>query len=407
MNTTGQEDIMNRSKEDTKYVFSPPLYSPVLAPIFHWLSDVYYLRRKHKVIGVRAISGSEKLRQLYTNGDSILITPNHSDHSDPNTLINLSRRYKMPMHFVAAREIFEKKKGLHGALLQRAGAFSIDREGSDIRAIKEIMRILYEARFPLVMFPEGEIYHTNAKLTPLNEGAASMALKIAAKFQKESRNKKVFIVPTAMKYSYLDDISVTFADRLTRLENSISWAAQSDLNVVDRIYKFGEAVLALKEKEFLNKTIEGPIDKRLHEFRETLITNEEKRYFSDTDNGNHPTRIRRLRGKIRTILLDENKPSAEIIENCYKSLDNIYMAVMLYSYPGQYLKNNPSMDRIAETIHKFEEDAFGDSSIQGRRTVEVTFCDPIDLTDHAKSRSKSVAGKVTSIIETCIKNILE
>ena len=398
---------MNRSIEDTKYVFRPPLYSPVLAPIFHWLSDVYYLRKKHRVIGVRAISGSEKLKQIYADGHSILIAPNHSDHCDPHSLINLSRRFKMPMHFIAAREIFDKKKGWHGALLQRAGTFSIDREGADIRAIKEIMRILNEAKFPLVMFPEGEIYHTNAKLTPLNEGAASMALKVAAKFQKESRNKKVFIIPTAMKYIYLDDISATFADRLTRLEGSISWAPQSDMNIVNRIYKFGEAALSLKEKEFLNKTFEGPIDKRLNKFRDILISNEEKYYFDDTDRGNHPTRIRRLRGKIRSILLDDNKPTAEVIKKCYKSLDNIYMAVMLYSYPGQYLRNDPSMDRIAETIHKLEEDAFGDSTIQGKRTVEITFCDPIDLTEYAKSRSKSVATKVTSIIETSIKSILE
>ncbi|MCK5849955.1 MAG: hypothetical protein KAH23_03495, partial [Kiritimatiellae bacterium] len=249
--------------------------------------------------------------------------------------------------------------------------------------------------------------HTNAKLTPLNEGAASMALKIAAKFHKEKKSTSVFIIPTAMKYIYVDDVSVTFADRLARLENRISWAPQSHLGIVDRIYKFGEAALALKEKEFLNKTLEGPIDKRLHEFREVLITNEEKHYSSDTDNGNHPTRIRKLRGKIRSILLDGDKPSEDVSRNCYKSLDNIYMAVTLYSYPGQYLRDNQSMDRIAETIHKLEEDTFGDSAIQGRRTVEVTFCEPIDLSDYTKSRSKSVATKITSQIESEIKRVLE
>ena len=226
---------------------------------------------------------------------------------------------------------------------------------------------------------------------------------------KEREEASAFIVPTAMKYRYVDDVSTTFGERMTRLEDRISWAPQDRLDIVDRIYKFGEAALALKEKEFLDRTLQGSLDERLHIFRETVIAEEEKRYMSKkSDEGNHPQRIRRLRGKIRTVLLDEKKPpEADMAAQCYRSLDRLYMAIQLYSYPGQYLRENPSADRIAETIHKFEEDAFGKSIIPGRRTVEVSFCEPINLFDYLDSPAKSATPKVTGLIESAIREVLE
>jgi 1-acyl-sn-glycerol-3-phosphate acyltransferase len=401
---------MNRYKEENVYVFRPPKYSRFWAPIIYFLSDFYYLHRKHRVIGVKVLSGGEEVIQKYRNGDSLLITPNHSDHCDPHTLLHLSRRFKIPVHFMAAREIFEKKKGLHGSVLQRAGVFSIDREGSDLKSIKEAMRIMGEARFPLVMFPEGEIYHLNERLTHLNEGAATLALRSAKRIKKEKSQKGAYIVPTAMKYSYVDDISSTFPRRLAKLESHILWAPQTHLSVVERVYKFGEAALSLKEKEYLDRTLEGSLDGRLVSFRKILIEEEEQRYFSAVGEGNHAARVRKLRGKIRTILLDSEKPTQKVIEQCYRSLDRLYLAIQLYSYPGQYLKERPSMDRIAETIHKFEEDVLETNRVVGKRNIEVTFCKPINLMDYLddlEADSKKTVTEVTALIEDAIRSVLE
>ncbi len=90
---------------------------------------------------------------------------------------------------MSARETFEKGFGINGFILQRMGAFSVDREGSDIQAIKKAMSILQKGKYPLVMFPEGEIYHLNERLTPLNEGAATLALRVAKKMGKENNGQ--------------------------------------------------------------------------------------------------------------------------------------------------------------------------------------------------------------------------
>jgi 1-acyl-sn-glycerol-3-phosphate acyltransferase len=402
---------MNRSIEDTKYVFHPPKYSRFWASIIYPFADICFRRRAQKVVSVKAMSGIEDLRRLAVSGDGILITPNHSDHCDPLALMSITREMNIPLNFMATREIFEQQQGFRGFLMQRMGCFSINREGADIQAIKTAMQILSNAKYPLVMFPEGEIYHTNEHLTPLNEGAATLALKATARMLKADKTRSIHIIPTAMKYRYIKDISHTFPDRMARLEDRISWAPQTELSMVDRIYKFGEAVLSLKEKEFLNHTLDGSLDQRLTEFREILLQKEEAVYLGKPGKAEHPSRIRMIRGKIRTILLDEKKPpDEETSKRCYRSLDRLHMAIQLYSYPGQYLKEKPSMDRIAETIHKFEEDAFDKNEIYGKRIVEVTFGKPIDLSlamDAYEKDSKATVADIMNQIETAIKNVLE
>ena len=58
----------------------------------------------------------------------------------------------------------------------------------------------------LVVFPEGEIYHTNERLTPLREGVAFMALTAQRELDRAPGGAHVWVVPTAIRYRYLEDI---------------------------------------------------------------------------------------------------------------------------------------------------------------------------------------------------------
>ena len=82
------------------------------------------------------------------------------------------------------------------------------------------------------MFPEGEIYHLHERLTPLNEGAATLALRTAKRLKKERPDQGVFIVPTALSYRYVDDVSATFSDRMAALERHILWRPQKRLSIL-------------------------------------------------------------------------------------------------------------------------------------------------------------------------------
>ena len=91
--------------------------------------------------------------------------------------------------------------------------------------------------------------------------------------------------------------------------------------------------------------------------------------------GSIPERVKALRSTIRRELTDEppegTNPQRE--EELYDDLDTLFVAVQLYSYPGQYLKESPTLHRIAETLVKLEEDVLGEGSYPTPRSVTVRF----------------------------------
>jgi 1-acyl-sn-glycerol-3-phosphate acyltransferase len=401
---------MNRYRENTVYEFRPPRYSPVWAPVLYAVSDCLYLRRKHRVREVQVSGQGQAVPEHYRRGDALLFTPNHSDHADPHVLMHLSRRFRIPIHFMAAREVFEVNWGIQGRFLQRAGVFSIDREGSDLRAIKEALRIMAEGRFPLVLFPEGEIFHLNELLTPLNEGAATIALRTARRPEGTGAgSRQVLLVPTAMRYRYAEDIRPTFGPALDRLEAYLHWPARSHEDPVERIYRFGEAMLGLKEMQWLGHTLSGPLPERVSQFRELLVRGVEESLGRTQGTGPHPERIRRLRGHLRSLILTTPAPPAEVLQAHYQTLDRLYLAVQLYGYPAQYVRTRPSQERLAETILKFQEDIFGEYRVPGWRRVEVCFCEPIDagaFLAECGGDLKAAVPRLTERVATAVQDAL-
>ena len=141
-----------------------------------------YLRRYYGIADV-TVEGAEPLLDRFGPADGILLAPNHSHDSDPHVMMEVGRRAHRPFAFMAAWQIFRTHWGIDGWVLQRMGAFSVDREGCDRRAIRQAVEVLSSGH-ALVVFPEGEIYHLNDRLTPLLEGVAFMALTAQRELEK-------------------------------------------------------------------------------------------------------------------------------------------------------------------------------------------------------------------------------
>jgi len=88
----------------------------------------------------------------------------------------------------------------------------VDREGSDLHAFKRAVQVLSEERFPLVIFPEGEVYHINDRVTPFREGPAVIALTAI-----KNGDRPNYVVPCAIKYQYLDDPTPELETLMTEL----------------------------------------------------------------------------------------------------------------------------------------------------------------------------------------------
>src|SRR5580765_4260676 len=124
---------MNLYRPQRPYEFCPPRYAWWFRPVLHLVS-AWMLSHKFKVRHV-TVRGDETLARLVKERQSVLVTPNHADHADPQLLIHVGRRNGFIFYFMAAREGFERSR-LNRFVLQRSGAFSVDREGADLASIK-------------------------------------------------------------------------------------------------------------------------------------------------------------------------------------------------------------------------------------------------------------------------------
>jgi len=393
-------------REQIKYVFRPPRYSAVLAPFLLWLSEVLYKRRTFDVQHVE-IEGGEEVRGLHEQGHMLLVAPNHADHADPSVMCHAGTRSRLPFHFMAAREVFEKRTPLGRWLLQKIGVFSVDREGADISAIKMAMSVLQEGKHPLIVFPEGEIFHHHERLAPLNEGVATILVR-AMKGQRD--DQKGFLVPTAIRYSYEPSIEDSFDSRLSRLEERITWKPRNDMDPVDRIYRLGRGLLASKEVEFLGSARPGALVDRIAGLQHALVSRVENDYWGEERDGAIPDRVKALRATIRKELTDDVEDAPERVQELYDDLDTLFLAVQLYSYPGQYLTEDPTRHRIAETLVKLEEDVIGTALYAAPRKAHVRFDTPIDVKGFLEEGGftvKTGVGPLTELLAERIQTMLE
>lgn len=308
---------------------------------------------------------------------------------------------------MAARECFEKNQ-LTAFLLKRSGAFSVDREGTDISAIKTAIQVLQQGKHPLVIFPEGEIYHHHETLDPLNEGVATIFLRAADKLPAQ---RSLYLVPTAMRYTCASSVTDTFGKRLDALEQRITWKPRPELNVIERIYRLGAGLIAIKEIEFLGQAQQGTLPARIESLRNRLVETLETKHRGTPQSGTIPERVKALRQQIRKELTGNNPSlTAKQREALYDDLDTLFVAVQLYSYPGQYLKEEASIHRVAETLLKLEEDVLGEGCYAGPRKVTVVFDEPVEARDFLATRnitSKQAVAALTSHMTDRIQSILE
>ena len=397
---------MRRLRNDLPYRFRPPKLQNWLRPLGLALNRAVHLSRKYR-IGHIEVEGFQRVRELNEAGHAVLLAPNHSDHSDPHVVMELAARHGMRAIFMAAREIFEVSPTASWAL-QSMGVFSVDRDGPDLSAIKTAITLLETGADPLVIFPEGEIYHHHRRLDPLNEGVASILLKVAARLPAK---KSAFLVPVGLRFFHDPAVESTFRERLSRLEDRIGWTPKPLMPVDERILRLGTGILALKETEYLGYSGTGSVHERLFHLCESLLTLVEARYPRDAKAVTPPERVRALRYRIRRRLLDaEQPPSPADKDTLLDDLDRVFTALQAHSYIGDYLLADPTLDRRAETLLKLEEDLLGFPTYPIARTARVTAGEPIPVSEMLATGELSAKGgaiRLTELLEMRLAELLK
>jgi 1-acyl-sn-glycerol-3-phosphate acyltransferase len=315
------------------------------------------------------IRGGEHLRRAVAEGYGTLIAPNHPTHADPFVLTEVADRLKSPFYYMTAWQVFARTHALGRRVLRHHGCFSINREGHDLRAYRQAVKILEGSR-PLVIFPEGEVFHLNDRTAPFRRGAATAALRAARR-----SNRPVVCIPCGLKYRYVDDPTPQMERVLRQLERKLALQSTPEASLARRLLRLADEVLGTKEIELLSYRRHGSTQERTNFLIDTLLGRLERKHDVVRPSATVPERVKELRRRA----IAEGDDAFGGAADAQRDLDELFLVMQLYSYPVDYLAGRPSRERLVETVDKLEEDLLqvATCGLRGTRRVSVTFGEPI------------------------------
>jgi 1-acyl-sn-glycerol-3-phosphate acyltransferase len=380
--------------------FIPPYRSTLWCRIFRWILP--YQVRRHMGISRWQFRGLDLLRESLGQNAGILLTPNHCRWSDPAIMGQLGGELGRFFYFVASYHLFKQSR-LLGWYLNRTGAFSVNREGADREAIRASVRILAEAERPLVLFPEGTWFRQNDRLGPLQEGVALIARQAA-----RSAGRPIRVHPVGIKYWLLADTRPLLRRQLAHHERHLGWHPQEDLELVPRIEKLGNALLSVKEVDFLGLAQHGALDDRIRGLTETRVAELEKYYFTKSYEGWILERIRRVRqhlvGRLPLTVAD-----VEEHRRTEEALADLLFCENLSAHSMAYLHERPSLERLTETVQRIEEtmtDDIKELVVPLGAVVEVGPALDVRDFDKAKGAARAAGDPFMRHLATAIQGLL-
>lgn len=381
---------------DQPYRYFPPRRFPPTAWLLTWFNTLVRLPWVKRIRAVE-ISGHEGLGELLARGDRLLFTPNHPTHSDPEIVTEAMRKAGIATRFMAAYDIFLRSR-LNRWALQRLGSFSVDREGSDPKAIGEARATLVEGRYALTIFPEGNVYLRNDEVTPFHEGAAMIALRSARELSKNG--VRAYAVPVSIKVTYLDDVREKVYVTLAKLAKAVQAKDGAEGDPLDRIRSVGVAALKrnlrhrgidVPERDDLPGLIEASAES-------VLLALEKKMHLEPRKNESLIDRVRRARRVIHQIRLDAEQAADHRAAELWAN--EAMVAFRIVSYRGDYVALKPTLDRYAETVEKLAEDVYARMpETFGPRHAFVRFARPVNLADHLESFGRKAREATRSLTE--------
>jgi 1-acyl-sn-glycerol-3-phosphate acyltransferase len=291
---------------------------------------------------------------------SIMLAPNHCRLSDPMVLGVMALEAGTYLHAMASWHLF-KQSWFQTFMIRRMGAFSVLREGTDRKALDTAIDILVNRRRPLITFPEGALTRHNDIVREMMDGPSFIARQAAKRLKKIDPAGEVVIHPVAIRYAFDGDVAQSLSPTLEELESRLSWQPQRHRSLVARIRRIAEALLSLKEIEFLGATRAGDPFERAEFLMESVLEKLETEWQIKDNSGGVIARVKRLRTAILPEMITGTITPSER-DRRWRHLTAIYYVQQIASYPRDYIlpeKNLP--ERVVETVERLEED-FVDSS---------------------------------------------
>jgi 1-acyl-sn-glycerol-3-phosphate acyltransferase len=386
---------------DQPYKFFPPHPNRLFIRLARWANHHFILPGPNHRISDLQIEGDERVSELVDRGARILFLPNHSTHSDPQIMSEVHRRLSVSSSFMAAYDVFLRSK-FSAWCMQRSGCFSVDREGSDRKAMSTAIAVLKGAG-ALTIFPEGNVYFTNDRVTPFLDGAAFVGIKA----QKDLGGEPpVFVVPVAMKMTHILDQRQAVLARLEQVAEIAGSRLNPSAPPLSELRRIGQIILKnhLREHGFEVSSEADSLETALEEAARTLIEALEGDIGLDAESdASLLDRLRKIRSKIHQIRISQDSDIDS--ETAAAWADRAILAMRMLGYTGSYVSDSPSIDRFAETVEKLTEDLRSEApEPYGKRRAIVRLCEPIDLRE---IKGRSAVSSLTRLVETAVQKGLD
>ncbi len=367
------------------YKFIPPHRGTIMPT---WIRDLkllsIYLRKTEGVVASEVRNG-QRLRDSMSAGHGVLLTPNHCRTADPLLMGAIARDTKCLLYAMASWHLYQNP--WMRLSLQLIGAFSVNREGVDRPAINTAIEILETAERPLVIFPEGTTSRMNDRLLSLLDGVAFIA-RTAAKKREKKGTGKVVIHPVAIKYLFGGDLLAAVDPVLTEIEHRLTWQPQSHLSLRKRIGRIGMALLYLKEMEYFGETQRGSLEDRIQALVDRLLVPLEEEWLGGGQTGPVVPRVKNLRMRMMPEMIN-GEVNEDRRQRLRRQFVDIYLAQQVSCYPPDYLDERNSVDRILETVERFEEDITDQARIHGHLKAVIDIGEPIEVSSKRDKKAKA------------------
>jgi hypothetical protein len=332
-----------------------------------------------------------------------LIAPNHSHYFDAQVTFELTRRASRRVIYMATRELFDSAWGLGGWLYQRLGVFSVNRGGSNREGREFARTVLIDGKYDLLMFPEGEVYLLNDLVMQLKPGVARLALEAATELARQRVDRPMWILPVAIKYRYVGDITPALESLTQRLETH-TWGKSRSGSLYARIVALGMARLALFEQlHGLEANPDEDLFERIQRLRHHLLRRLESKHLGHVREGFDFDRARKLMIHIQGSLLGARRAGGSGVHDGYvdepktaddgplkEDLEAAKLCARSVAFQDDYLLRYPTPERVAETLVKLEREILGtETRIFGKRRAIIRVASPLNAREFLRDQESS------------------
>ena len=394
---------------DNPYRYFPPRPNRLIA----WLGEQWNGRchlpgPRHLICKVEVENAGPVLDIQRQHGARVLLLPNHSTHSDPQIMVETCRQIGVWSFFMAAYDVFERDAKV-AWMMQRMGAFSVDRDVSDRQSLKEAVRTVIDGRYALTIFPEGNVYFMNDRVTPFLDGPAYIAMKAQQELKESGR---IFAVPVSIKVSHVTDSRPSLRETLAEMAAALEVEIDSAGDIVANVHRVGIAMVRrnLTMRGFLPPNPDyDDLPGLLRASTELILEKLECKI------GIEPRAkddlMDRIRGARREIHKVRTSAAREIDHSVAATwADEAILAFRILSYAGNYLSEKPTLDRVGETIEKMREDLYSrDFPPYAERIARVQLGEPIDVSEPlaAAAKPREAMANLTVQFETGVQKGLD